>query len=73
MGAAVPSEGLARMTQFAQLVQQWNRRIDLTAARNEDELVDLLFADALLLMAHIPTSVRVVDVGTGAGRQDQPG
>jgi 16S rRNA (guanine527-N7)-methyltransferase len=48
-------------------LQQWNARIDLTAARSEDELVDLMLADALMLAPRIPASARVVDVGTGAG------
>ncbi len=48
-------------------MQEWNARIDLTAARSPDELVDLMLADALVLAAHVPQGARVVDVGTGAG------
>jgi 16S rRNA (guanine527-N7)-methyltransferase len=48
-------------------LQQWNARIDLTAARSEDELVDLMLADAMALAPRIPAGARVVDVGTGAG------
>jgi len=48
-------------------LQQWNARIDLTAARSEDELVDLMLADAMVLAPRIPAEARVVDVGTGAG------
>jgi 16S rRNA (guanine527-N7)-methyltransferase len=48
-------------------LQQWNARIDLTAARSEDELVDLMLADALVLAPRIAAGARVVDVGTGAG------
>jgi 16S rRNA (guanine527-N7)-methyltransferase len=48
-------------------LQQWNERIDLTAARSEDELVDLMLADALFLAPRLTTGARVVDVGTGAG------
>ncbi len=46
---------------------QWNARIDLTAARTLEELVDLMLADALILARHVPRGARVVDVGTGAG------
>lgn len=49
------------------LLQQWDARIDLTAARSDDELVDLMLADALLLAPRLPADARVVDVGTGAG------
>jgi 16S rRNA (guanine527-N7)-methyltransferase len=48
-------------------LQEWNARIDLTAARSPEELVDLMLADALVLAARIPRDARVVDVGTGAG------
>jgi 16S rRNA (guanine527-N7)-methyltransferase len=48
-------------------LKEWNARIDLTAARTDDELVDLMVADALFLAPHIPRDARVVDVGTGAG------
>lgn len=49
------------------LLQQWNARIDLTAARTPDELADLMLADAVFLAPHIPAGARVIDVGTGAG------
>lgn len=49
------------------LVRTWNAKIDLTAARTEQELVDLLLADAAMLAARLPEGARLVDVGTGAG------
>lgn len=49
------------------LLEEWNARIDLTAARTKDELVDLMLADAAELAKHLPQGARVVDVGTGAG------
>jgi 16S rRNA (guanine527-N7)-methyltransferase len=48
-------------------LEQWNARIDLTAARTPEELVDLMLADAFVLAARIPQDARVVDVGAGAG------
>jgi 16S rRNA (guanine527-N7)-methyltransferase len=49
------------------LVERWNKKVDLTAARSPEELVDLMLADAALLAGKIDRSARVVDVGTGAG------
>ncbi len=57
---------------FVALVSEWNRRMDLTAARNNDELVDLLIADALVLAAHLGPASSVVDVGSGAGAPGLP-
>ena len=36
---------------YCDLVVAWNQRVDLTAARDADELVDLLLADALAMTA----------------------
>jgi 16S rRNA (guanine527-N7)-methyltransferase len=57
----------ARLARWIALVESWNRRIDLTAARDQRELVDLMLADALVLAEHVPRGARVVDVGSGAG------
>jgi 16S rRNA (guanine527-N7)-methyltransferase len=46
---------------------EWNARMDLTAARSSDELLDLMLADAAILAARTPQGASVVDVGTGAG------
>jgi 16S rRNA (guanine527-N7)-methyltransferase len=48
-------------------LREWNARIDLTAARSDEELVDLMLADALVLAPRIEGKARIVDVGTGAG------
>jgi len=56
-------------------VASWNRRIDLTAARSDDELVDLMLADGVVLaqrLAQGERTRRVVDVGTGAGAPGLP-
>jgi 16S rRNA (guanine527-N7)-methyltransferase len=57
---------------WLELLGQWNARIDLTAARTEDELIDLMLADALVLARTeparlVPEGASVIDVGTGAG------
>lgn len=49
------------------LLLDWNQKIDLTAARTADELLDLMLADAAVLSAHLAPGVNVLDVGAGAG------
>jgi 16S rRNA (guanine527-N7)-methyltransferase len=48
-------------------IARWNARVDLTAARDPKELVDLMVADAHALSTHFSAGMRVVDVGSGAG------
>jgi 16S rRNA (guanine527-N7)-methyltransferase len=62
-----------RAVRFAELVAVWNERIDLTAARDPDELADLLFADAAAIAREreFPNgrgeSEAWFDVGSGVG------
>jgi 16S rRNA (guanine527-N7)-methyltransferase len=69
--AATARESLAR---FLDLVVSWNQRMDLTAARSNDELADLMLADAAAISAHGVTSRTAsdsrdswLDIGSGAG------
>lgn len=59
----------ARLCLWAERVVAWNQRIDLTAARSAEELVDLLVADAAALAPSFvaAASSSCVDVGSGAG------
>jgi 16S rRNA (guanine527-N7)-methyltransferase len=45
----------------------WNRKLDLTAAKTEHDLLELMVADALELARVVPQGTRLVDVGAGAG------
>ncbi|MGH7440525.1 MAG: RsmG family class I SAM-dependent methyltransferase, partial [Polyangiaceae bacterium] len=65
----VPLSDTARAAIDAWLtrLEEWNARVDLTAARSPDELVDLMLVDALVVAPRLPRGVRVVDVGSGAG------
>lgn len=53
-------------------VARWNARIDLTAARTDAELVDLMVADAAFFAGEIGEGMTVVDVGSGAGAPGLP-
>jgi 16S rRNA (guanine527-N7)-methyltransferase len=57
------------LARWAELVLEWNRRVDLTAARSDDELLDLLIADAAAIArTRNGTGTETwVDVGSGAG------
>jgi len=59
---------------YCELAVTWSQRVDLTAARSTDELVDLLLADALAISAARPGSAgeRWFDVGSGIGAPGIP-
>jgi len=63
---AVPPEALPQLVTWLDLVVAWSERVDLTAARDADTLVDLLLADAALL-ASTQLTGSVIDVGSGVG------
>jgi len=63
-----PSGAREDLCRFLDLVVTWNQRMDLTAARSEDELVDLMLADAAMLaQGSVDRGRHWMDIGTGAG------
>jgi 16S rRNA (guanine527-N7)-methyltransferase len=62
----VPDGALQQLVTWLDLVVAWSERVDLTAARDADTLVDLLLADAALL-ASTQLTGSVIDVGSGVG------
>jgi len=64
------------LTPWIEAVASWNQQMDLTAARDDRELVDLMVADALALAGVLAPATdgrrTVVDVGSGAGPPGLP-
>lgn len=67
--AADRAASLQALGRLLDLVVLWNQRVDLTAARSQEELVDLYLTDALVLAALGARAEREswFDVGSGAG------
>ena len=63
-----------KLCAYCDLVVTWNQRVDLTAARSADELVDLLLADALAITAARGGNgdEHWFDVGSGVGAPGIP-
>lgn len=62
------------LVRLLDLTVEWNEKLDLTAARDADELVDLVLADAALVASrHTGTAAESwVDVGSGSGAPGLP-
>lgn len=83
MGSAKPRESTAlagdgktpeRWARYRELVKTWNARLNLTGARDDRALADVLFADAAVLAdeALMPPGTHFVDIGAGAGAPSIP-
>jgi 16S rRNA (guanine527-N7)-methyltransferase len=70
----VSARAKEQLIAYCELAVTWNQRVDLTAARNADELVDLLLADALAMLAARPGDAgeHWFDVGSGIGAPGIP-
>jgi 16S rRNA (guanine527-N7)-methyltransferase len=65
------TESTKRLALLFDRLVEWNAKTDLTAARDPDELTDLLLADAAVLAIHAE-GARWVDVGSGGGAPGLP-
>ena len=71
---SVSTRVVEQLCAYCALTVTWGQRIDLTAARSTDELVDLLLADALAISAARAGTAgeRWFDVGSGVGAPGIP-
>ena len=69
LGLSLSPEQTARFDRYAQLLVEWNERMNLTAITQPEEIVVKHFLDSLIpaLAVPIPQGASLVDVGTGAG------
>ena len=65
---------VSALVRVLDLTVVWNQKLDLTAARDPDELVDLVLADAAFVAHHHgqTAGARWVDVGSGSGAPGVP-
>jgi 16S rRNA (guanine527-N7)-methyltransferase len=57
---------LEKLNHFRDLLLQWNRRINLSAARTPAEVEEHI-EDSLHAISHLQGAARVIDVGSGGG------
>lgn len=55
------------LDQYAQLLVEYNQKVNLTAITNPEGIEDKHFVDSLLFAARPEVAGKLVDVGTGAG------
>lgn len=69
LGVELDESALERFKFLAQMLVEWNSRVNLTAITEPDEIVIKHFLDSLSPLAHIglANGAKVIDVGCGAG------
>jgi 16S rRNA (guanine527-N7)-methyltransferase len=74
LGRPLDEAALPALVQYGEMVELWNRRMNLTGAKDRRALVDVLFADALVLADEelVRRDAHFVDVGAGAGAPSVP-
>lgn len=63
-----------RLDIYAEMLVEWNQKINLTAITDPDDIVIKHFIDSLLLLkaVDLPKKASLIDVGTGAGFPSLP-
>ena len=65
--AEVPAGMYGRLSQFLDLLVQWNARTNLTAVRQPEEMVRRHFGESLFAARHLGACKTLLDFGSGAG------
>lgn len=67
LGLDLPDQAEAKLLAYLALLAKWNRVYNLTAIRDEREMVVQHLLDSLVVLKHLPNVPAIVDVGSGAG------
>lgn len=67
LGIALTGPMLDALDQYAEILVEYNQKVNLTAITDPEGIEDKHFADSLLLTNLPETAGKLVDVGTGAG------
>ncbi len=73
-GFVINDDMLYKLDKYADLLVEWNEKVNLTAIVEPDEIVIKHFVDSFLLLNNIPKTdkISLIDVGTGAGFPSLP-
>jgi 16S rRNA (guanine527-N7)-methyltransferase len=66
-GIKATPETVARFKKFAELLVEWNEKINLTAILDDEGIAVKHFLDSLTVLPYIKATDRVIDIGTGGG------
>ncbi len=68
LGICITDQAIDRFDSYAQMLVDYNEKVNLTAITAPDDIVIKHFADSLCLMKYVDLDGKsIIDVGTGAG------
>lgn len=71
-GTVITTPAEEGLRKYGRMLLAANRRVNLTAAMAEEELVRKHILDTLLALPYVPPDCRVIDVGSGGGLPGLP-
>jgi 16S rRNA (guanine527-N7)-methyltransferase len=66
-GLTVPDDLVTRLAAYFDLLQHWNRKINLTSISDPDEAVDRLLLEPIAAAKYLPPAAALADFGSGGG------
>lgn len=72
LGLDIDGEQAARLSAYYDLLQRWNRTVNLTSLDDGEEALDRLLIEPTLAGRHLPTAGMLLDVGSGGGSPALP-
>lgn len=67
LGIELDAAALDRFSRFAAELAKWNRKINLTAIKEGEDVMIKHFLDSLTVLAKVDVFGRVLDIGSGGG------
>jgi 16S rRNA (guanine527-N7)-methyltransferase len=67
-GVFLPDDLAEQLSRYYELLDRWNRKINLTALDNADEAIDRLVLEPIVAARQLPsTNANLMDIGSGGG------
>ncbi len=66
-GVSLSGSEIDKLLVYLDLLMRWNRKINLTSVRTEEECITRHFGESFLLSKVAPLQGRLLDIGSGAG------
>ena len=67
VGVRVDDDVAARLASYVELLERWNRRMNLTALHDDESGLDRLIVEPLVAARYLPDVGRLTDIGSGGG------